>query len=110
MPDDPPQLRMGSFAAHVARGIVRERRTRRAVMLATVIAAMALVFCGVTFLQSLLDPHEHPGWFIFYWFVCGWITVLALLLAFFDLLMVRREGRVSRENLHGRFSPPENRQ
>ena len=62
-------------------------------MLIVLAVALALLFSGSTFLRSTLNPHEHPGWFIFFWIVCAWLTFTAIFLAIFDLLMVRLEAR-----------------
>src|SRR5450432_4658849 len=96
-PDSPPpnekKLRFASFAIHAARGLVRDQKMRRTAMFWTVIAALLMLFCGATFLAPVLDPHLRPGWFIFYWLACAWITVTAVLLAIFDLLLVRIQAR-----------------
>lgn len=63
------------------------------------IAALLLLFCGATFLTSTLDPQTRPGWFIVYWLVCAWITFAVVLLAIFDLLLVRAEERRERRRL-----------
>ncbi len=72
-------------------------------MFGLILAALVLLFSGLTFLASTLNPHEHPRWFILFWIVCLWLTLTAMLLAIFDLLMVRLEGqgaqRRLRENL-----------
>ncbi len=72
-------------------------------MFILLLVALALLFSGTTFLQTTLNPREHPIWFILFWIVCGWLTVTALLLAVFDLLIVklelRRAQRVLRRNL-----------
>jgi hypothetical protein len=68
-------------------------------MFVVLIAAMLLLFGGTTFFESFLSPREHPGWFILYWIVCGWLTFTALLLAIFDLLMVRLQERSARRTL-----------
>ena len=52
-----------------------------------------MLFCGATFLAPVLDPKTRPGWFIFYWLACAWVTVTAVLLAIFDLLLVRAQAR-----------------
>jgi protein-S-isoprenylcysteine O-methyltransferase Ste14 len=101
---DQKNLRIGSFAAHSARGLLRDRRLRRKTMVAALAVALLLMVCGSSFLQSILDPHEHPVWFILYWFACAWVTVLALLLGIFDLLLTRRDGRAQRQNLQRHFS------
>ena len=72
-------------------------------MFILLLVALALLFSGTTFLKTTLNPREHPIWFILFWIVCGWLTVTALLLAIFDLLIVklelRRAQRVLRQNL-----------
>jgi drug/metabolite transporter (DMT)-like permease len=62
-------------------------------------AALVLMICGTTVLRPLLDPHERPGWFTFFWLVCAWLTLTAILLAAFDLLMVTSQARKARREL-----------
>ena len=112
-PNDEPvsqekKLRFVSFAAHAARGLVREHQTRRKTMFAVVLIALVMLFCGATFLAPMLDPQTRPGWFIFYWAVCAWVTMTAVLLAVFDLLLVRAQERAARHALATKFSSPEN--
>ena len=92
-------LRIGSFAAHSARGLIRDQTMRRWAMFATLLVAMLLAFAGSTFLQPLLSPREHPGWFILFWLACAWLTLTALFLAFFDLLIVRAQSRAAKRHL-----------
>ena len=66
---------------------------RRKTMFWTVIVALVMLFCGATFLAPLLDPKTRPGWFICYWLACAWVTVTVVLLAIFDLLLVRGQTR-----------------
>jgi hypothetical protein len=61
------------------------------------------LFSGSTFLQSALDPREHPGRFILYWAICAWLTLAAILLAVFDLLTVKLEGRQTERTLREKF-------
>lgn len=75
-------------------------------MFVAVLVAVLMLFSGSTFLAPLLDPHNRPGWFISYWFVCAWITVLCVLLAVFDLLLVRAQGRAAKRTLAQSISPP----
>jgi protein-S-isoprenylcysteine O-methyltransferase Ste14 len=108
--DTPPpnekKLRFASFAIHATRGLLRDQNTRRMTMFAAVIVALVMLFCGSTFLAPMLDPLLRPGWFIFYWFACAWITVLAALLAVFDLLLVRAQARAAKRALEQKISPP----
>src|SRR5437667_11202097 len=99
MADEPARLRILSFAIHSARGVIRDQSTRRRVMFTTLVMAMLMLFFGTTFLQTLLSPREHPGWFILFWVACAWLTLTALLLALFDLLMLRAQDRAARKIL-----------
>src|SRR5256885_15731557 len=91
-PDEKP-LQHASFAVHATRGIIRDQGTRRRVMIMVLTAALVLMICGSTVLKRPLDPHEHTGWFLFFWLVCAWLTVTAILLAIFDLLTLSSNPR-----------------
>jgi hypothetical protein len=93
------ELRPVSFAAHAARGMVRDQKTRRPVMLVVVLLALLMVVGGSTFLREMLNPNRHLLRFILYWMACGWLTILALLLALFDLLMLRAQKRAAQKAL-----------
>ena len=93
------RLRLLPFASHSALGLLRDRTARRWAMFVLLIAAMVLVFGGTTFFEPALSVREHPFWFLLFWLTCAWLTVTALLLALFDLLMVRRETRAQRQDL-----------
>ncbi len=97
MPAMADNLRIGSFAAHFARGLIRDQTTRRWTMFITLLVAMVMLFAGSTFFD--INPHEHPGWFILFWLACAWLTLSALLLALFDLLIVRARSRADRRGL-----------
>ena len=100
--DDSPEgkpLQTTSFAIHATRGILRDQKTRRRVMVMVLTAALVLMISGVTFLRAALDPHEHPFWFIFFWLVCAWLTITAILLSIFDLLMLTRSARDAQRQL-----------
>ncbi len=98
-PPEEKKLRIPSFAAHAARGLVRDQTMRRKAMFWTVIVAVVMLFLGATFLASWLDPKVRPAWFIFYWAACGWVTVTVVLLAIFDLLLVRVQARTEKRRL-----------
>jgi hypothetical protein len=97
-PEEKP-LRTASFIVHATRGVIRDQRTRRTAMFVVLVVAMALVFAGTTFLQAPLNPREHPLGFALFWAACGWLTLTALLLALFDLLMTRLELRQAKRRL-----------
>jgi hypothetical protein len=93
------KLAITSFAMHSARGLIRDQRVRRHAMFVLLVVALVLLFCGSTFLRSILDPHRHPGWFMFFWFACIWLTFTAFLLAVFDILVVRAQARKTQKIL-----------
>lgn len=69
-------------------------------MFYVVIAAMVMFFAGDWFVA---DWHHHPLRFAAYWLVCGWLTVLAALLAIYDLLLLRVQNRLLRRELQKRM-------
>src|SRR6202030_1479944 len=87
------QLQPVSFVAHATRGLIRDQRTRRKAMVFLLALAVLLLLLGFTVLQSALNPRAHPWFVILFWLVCVWLTFTALLLAIFDLLMIRLEAR-----------------
>jgi hypothetical protein len=79
-------------------------------MFVVVCIALLMLVGGSTFLRELLNPREHPGWFILFWFGCAWLTLTALFLALFDVLIVRGESRAARKILRERIArdaPPD---
>jgi hypothetical protein len=103
-PEEKP-LQHASFAVHATRGIIRDQRTRRRVMVIVLTAALILMICGSTVLKQTLDPREHAGWFLFFWLVCAWLTVTAILLAIFDLLMLSANARKAQRELREDIKP-----
>jgi predicted tellurium resistance membrane protein TerC len=85
----------------ISRGIIREQSTRRTVMFYSVLAALVVLFAGATFLDDWL--RARPLLFLLYWAACAWITVLAVLLAIFDLLVVRARLRGERRRLEAEY-------
>jgi hypothetical protein len=92
-------LQHTSFVIHVTRGLVRDPRIRRRIMVVVLTVAVVLMIFGSTILQKALDPRERPGWFLFFWLVCVWLTTTAILLAVFDLLMLRVQARKAEREL-----------
>ncbi len=66
-------------------------------MAALLLAAVLMVIVGSSFAEEWLRQREHVVWFVVFWMICGWLTVTALLLAVFDLLIVRRDARAARK-------------
>lgn len=105
METPPPEkkLRLGSFAIHATRGLLRDQSSRRKTMAFCVVVALLMLVAGLTVLRPWLNPHEHAARFIFYWFACAWETLLVFLLALLDLLLVRAKSREARKLLHQQF-------
>ena len=101
MEDRPPEkrLRVAPFAIHATRGLLRDQKSRRRTMAVSIAVALILLVTGLTVFRSWLDPHEHPWRFIFFWLACAWEIVLAILLALFDLLLMRAQERAARKVL-----------
>lgn len=91
------------FTVHATRGLLRDQQSRRRTMAISLIIAVVLMVAGLTVLRPWLDPHEHPWRFILFWLVCAWETVLVLLLALFDLLLVRAQTRAAKKLLEEQF-------
>ena len=112
METPPPQknLRMVPFVVQITRGLLRDERSRRKTMGITMLVAVLMLVAGLTVLRPWLNPHEHPWRFIFFWFICAWETVLVVLLALLDILLIRAQTRAARRALQEQFSgrkPPD---
>ena len=76
-------------------------------MFYAVLAALIMLFSGAVLIDRWL--RERPLLFLLYWFACAWLTLLALLLAFFDMLIVRATAKRERRLLEKRYLQPEAR-
>ncbi len=103
-----PTLRMASFVIQAVRGVIRDQNRRRTTMFILLLVALALLFSGSTFFESALNPRERPVWFILFWVACAWLTLTAMLLAIFDLLVVKLEARKTGRMLREKVSQAEN--
>ena len=95
---------MAPFTIQVTRGLLRDERSRRKTMAISLFIAVAMLIAGLTVLRPWLNPHEHPWRFIFFWFACAWETILVLLLALLDLLLLRAQARAARRAFQEGFS------
>jgi heme/copper-type cytochrome/quinol oxidase subunit 2 len=95
---------MVPFTVHATRGLLRDERSRRKTMAISLLVALLLLAAGLTILRPWLDPHEHPWRFILFWFACAWVTLLVLLLALLDLLLIRAQARAARKLFREEFS------
>ena len=109
-PDSPPSSGGGPFRtlAQITRGLIFDRHTRRLVMFYTVLAALLMAFAGDVFLADWL--REKLQRFAIYWMVCAWLTVLAALLAIYDLLLLRIEARALRRRMRKEILPEDLRE
>ncbi len=107
---DEKHLRTTSFVVHATRGVIRDQNTRRKAMLLLLAVALLLLISGFTFLQSALNSREHPWRVIFFWIVCIWLTFTALLLALFDLLVLRLQARRAERELREKLDAARLRQ
>src|SRR5438309_11392973 len=90
---DEKQLEATSVVVHAHCGVIRDQNTRRKAMLVLLALALLLLILGFTILAPALNPREHPWRVIFFWIACIWLTLTALLLALFDLLVLRLQAR-----------------
>lgn len=79
----------------IAKGIIQDQSMRRSAMFVVLLAALVLLFLGVTFLNGFLS--ERLGLFLIYWGACGWLTLTAILMAIYDLLRLRTYAREEKE-------------
>jgi len=98
------KFRVVPFTIHATRGLLRDERSRRKTMAFSLLVAVVMLVAGLTILRPWLNPQEHPWRFILYWFACAWETLLVLLLALLDLLLVRAQGRAARKAISEGFS------
>ena len=107
-PEDEKNLETVSFVVHATRGVIRDQKTRRKAMVVLLALAVLMLAAGFTVFQSALNPHEHPWFVILFWIACVWLTFTAMLLAIFDLIIIRAETsraqRALRERLKSQTS------
>lgn len=101
----PKRLRIVPFSIHATRGLLRDERSRRKTMAFFLLVAVIMLVAGLTVLRPWLNPQEHPWRFILYWLACVWETLLVLLLALLDMLLVRAQARAARRAMREGFSP-----
>jgi hypothetical protein len=85
------------FVIQVSKGLIRSQRVRRTLMFYNVLVLLLMIFVGSTFLWGWL--REHVWFFIGYWGLCAWLTLLAFLLAVYDMAKVRQDARRERQRL-----------
>jgi hypothetical protein len=93
------RFEMAPFTIHATRGLLRDQKMRRIMMAISVALSVIMLVAGLTIFRPWLHPHEHPWRFVLFWFACAWQTVLAVLLALLDILLVKTEARAARKAL-----------
>ena len=93
------RFEMAPFTIHATRGLLRDQKMRRIMMAISVALSVIMLVAGLTIFRPWLHPHEHPWRFVLFWFACAWQTVLAVLLALLDILLVKAEARAARKAL-----------
>jgi len=95
----------------ISRGIVQDQRLRRTVLGGVLGGALLLLALGAFPLAGWLE--RHVVFFLLYWGAVAWLTVLAMLMALFEILVTRRQAiRERRElvrELHRQGVHPEKR-
>ena len=104
-PSTKPRRPIGPVRAVLlyTRGLIVDQHLRRVTMFYTVLIPMLMVFAGVEFLGGWMDPHQHFYRFAVYWMICGWLTILAALLAVYDILINRLQARALQRALRARM-------
>lgn len=88
----------------VTRGILLDPRGRRRAMFYLLLGALGMVLAGSTFAApALADPVK----LLVFWGVCAWLTFAALLLAIWDMLLLRIAARKARRELEKQMLPPD---
>lgn len=82
----------------LTKGVLRDTRARRNMMLGLMMAAMVMLFLG-SWLMSDDWARRHVWLYFVYWIACGWLTLAGVLLAVFDILIIRATARAMRRKL-----------
>lgn len=73
------------------------------------VVALVMLFVGWVFISETW-ARAHVWLYFGYWAVCAWFTLAAMLLAVFDMLIIRASARVRRRRLEEEIlgSPDDN--
>ena len=89
------------FIIQASKGLIRDHRMRRTLIFYDMVVVLVMSFLGATFFWNWL--REHPLFFLGYWAVCAWLTVLAAMLAIYDLARIRIEAWEVKRQLKKKF-------
>jgi hypothetical protein len=82
----------------ICKAIVRDQRLRRLCMFWLIGIAVVMLFLGALLLSDRWG-RAHPWLYIGYWAGCIWLTATGVLLALFDILVIRATARATRRRL-----------
>ena len=82
----------------LTKGILRDTRLRRNLMLWVMLVAMVMLFLGWVLIPNEW-AHRHYVMYFAYWAVCLWLTIAGMLLAVFDMLIIRAAGQAMRRRI-----------
>lgn len=85
------------------RGLIVDQHLRRLTMFYVVIGALVTAFVAGLFVSDYIDPRANFSWFALDTLGCGLLTILAILLTIYDLLLVRLQARLARHQLRRRM-------
>ena len=89
-----------SLITQVSKGLIRDQQTRRQIMFWGLTGALVMLFMGSVLLHWM---RQYPLFFLLYWLACAWITLLSMMLAVFDLLVIRAAARQARKRLEAEY-------
>ena len=85
----------------ISKGLIRDQHARRWTMFYALLAAMLMLFTGAVIIDRWL--RDHLLLLFVWWAACAWLTLLAVLLALFDMLVIRAAARRDRRRLEREF-------
>jgi hypothetical protein len=100
-----------NLVLQLTKGFLRDPKMRRSLMFYIMLVALVMLFFGWVFLSERW-ARENKWLYLGYWAVCAWLTLTAMLLAAFDILLIRAANRAKRrlmeaELVRGSGEPPE---
>ena len=75
-------------------------------MSALLVLVVTMSMLGATLLAPAISPSAHAVAFVVFWAVCGWLTFTVILLALFDILVVKRDARAARREMERKIDDP----
>jgi hypothetical protein len=80
------------------KGLLRDTRLRRNVMLWVMLTALVMLFLGA-WLMTDEWARKHFAIYFLYWAACAWLTLTGILLAVFDMLIIRAAAKAMRRRI-----------